>query len=384
MNLNINIWKLAVTIALLLMPSAVPMLAQRLDPGTEHSKNIKAVDEYLPAPGQFVNELPVATADDTPASMAAKCTAILRSNADKLDSGLPLDASGGNDDDYSSSYLISLGAYGGYITFHFDHSIANIPGRRDLLILGNSNQSLMTQLEGGASEPGIVMVSKDVNGNGLPDDPWYELAGSADVDSIGKVDYSYSVTYQPAAMQPIPWTDSQGRQGFVERLGFHKQEYYPLWISGSLQFSGTLLPPNAVDLSGVGTNWVRVFLRYGYADNRPNTDTDGNSFDLDWAVGADRKPVKLDFVDFVRVYTGVNQTCGWTGETSTEICHAEDMHLAESLQAISDAVAAIATVRQESAAATAVYDMHGRQLAAPRRGISIVRGSNGIAVKVIK
>ena len=33
-------------------------------------------------------------------------------------------------------------------------------------------------LSGGSSEPGIVLVSKDTNGNGLADDEWYELAGS--------------------------------------------------------------------------------------------------------------------------------------------------------------------------------------------------------------
>ena len=30
----------------------------------------------------------------------------------------------------------------------------------------------------GSSEPGIVWVMQDINGNGLPDDEWYELKGS--------------------------------------------------------------------------------------------------------------------------------------------------------------------------------------------------------------
>ena len=29
-----------------------------------------------------------------------------------------------------------------------------------------------------SNEPGIVWVMQDVNGNGLPDDEWYELRGS--------------------------------------------------------------------------------------------------------------------------------------------------------------------------------------------------------------
>jgi hypothetical protein len=80
-----------------------------------------------------------------------------------------------------------------------------------------------------------------------------------------------------------------------------------------------------------------MFLRYGYADNKPNDDAEANSFDFDWAVDAQRQPVSLDFVDFVRVYTGVNQFCGWMAETSTEIAHVEDLHLDASLQAIREA-----------------------------------------------
>ena len=38
-------------------------------------------------------------------------------------------------------------------------------------------------------------------------------------------------------------------------------------------------------------------------------------------------PVHLPGVDFIRVYTGVNQQCGWLGETSTELSRAEDLHV---------------------------------------------------------
>ena len=316
----------------------LPLSAQRMDNPDNPSKYIVAVDEYRPAPGQFVNELPLATAEDTPASMAQKCTDVLLRNAARMAEGKSLEPDTSDDDDYDASYLLTLGAWGGYVIFHFDHSIANVKGQRDLLILGNSNKSAMTTLDGGASEPGIVMVSKDVNQNGLPDDPWYELSGSADVDSVGKVVYDYAITYQKAPMQNIPWTDNHGGSGYVQRVGFHKQEYYPLWVNDeTLHFTGTLLPPNGIDTNGVGTNWVRMFLRYGYADNKPNDDAEANSFDFDWAVDAQRQPISLDFVDFVRVYTGVNQFCGWMAETSTEIAHVEDLHLDASLQAIREA-----------------------------------------------
>ena len=51
------------------------------------------------------------------------------------------------------------------------------------------------------------------------------------------------------------------------------------------------------------------------------------SFDIGWAVDKKGNKVYLPGVDFIRVYTGVNQYCGWLGETSTEITGAKDLHV---------------------------------------------------------
>ena len=175
------------------------------------------------------------------------------------------------------------------------------------------------------------MVSQDTNNNGLPDDAWYELSGSADVDSVGKVIYGYQCTYTYAPMSNIPWSDNMNNSGTIDRLDmFHPQEYFPLWLKdkGTLTFFGTRLPNNAHDTSGNGTYWVLDALRYGYADNKPNTDIEANSFKIDWAVDpVTRTPVSLQYVDFVRVYTALNQKAGWLGETSTEITGAKDLHM---------------------------------------------------------
>jgi hypothetical protein len=80
-----------------------------------------------------------------------------------------------------------------------------------------------------------------------------------------------------------------------------------------------------VDESGTGSYYVQYAYPWGYADNYPNTD-DRSNFDIDWAVDAGGNPVYLPAVHFVKVYTGVNQYCGWLGETSTEIMGAEDLH----------------------------------------------------------
>ena len=237
---------------------------------------------------------------DDAAAMAQKCTNLLANN------------NGG---------VVTLGGYGGYITFHFDHSVKNVPGEYDLLINGNANAS--------SAEAGIVMVSQDTNNNGLPDDAWYELSGSADVDSVGKVIYGYQCTYTYAPMSNIPWSDNMNNSGTVDRNTFHAQEYFPQWLKdkGTLTFFGTRLPNNAHDTSGSGTYWVLDALRYGYVDNKPNSDIEANSFKIDWAVDpVTRTPVSLQYIDFVRVYTALNQKAGWLGETSTEITGAKDLH----------------------------------------------------------
>ena len=300
----------------------------------EHSKYIQAVDEYRPAPGQYVNDAPEYEEGDTEADMIRKCNERV--------AGLgPLDA-----------HIVALGGWGGYITFHFDHPIANIPGQRDFAVWGNAYQEMRHLVFGGMNEAGIVMVSKDDNGNGLPDDQWYEISGSCDVDSAGKVTYGYEITYQRNPMNDIPWIDNQGNSGTIDRNHYHEQEYFPLWLTDDeLTFRGTRLPDNMLNLSDqVDQSWspyyyVLLGFRYGYADNLPNfTDdadatsynTEGCGIDISWAVDEQRQPVSLDHIDFVRVYTGLNQKCpqpDWWGETSTEFLCAEDLHLEASLEA---------------------------------------------------
>ncbi len=378
MNRNINstgnvIRMVRVLIALFTIHcSLFTAKAQRMDDVAVHSKYIQAVDEYRPAPGQWTNVIPEYEEGDTEADMVRKCTESIAG-------------------DYYSTHLISLGGWGGYVTFHFDHSIANVPGQRDFAIWGNAYQEMKNLVFGGMNEAGIVMVSKDVNGNGKPDDPWYEISGSCDVDSVGKVIYNYEVTYRQNSMKDIPWTDNQGNSGTVDRLysyDNHQQEYYPLWLPDGLTFKGTRLPDNMQNLSDqVDGSWspyyyVLIGFRYGYADNLSNwTDkSDANSWnyegcgiDISWAVDENRQPVDLDFVDFVRVYTGLNQKCpqpDWWGETSTEIQAAEDIHLEASIEAIKNAQTGIRSVIKD-ASQKRFYDLQGRNVIPSKKGVYI-------------
>ena len=350
-------------LSLLLLP--LSSMAQRMDDVPMHSKYIQAVDEYRPAPGQYINDLPEYEEGDTEADMIRKCTEQLADNA---------------------RGMVNLGAWGGYITFHFDHSIANVPGQRDFAIWGNSYQEELGLFPGaGMGEAGIVMVAKDANGNGLPDDPWYEISGSCDVDSVGKVDYGYEVTYHRNPMGKIPWEDNRGNRDSLDRWNrYHPQEYYPLWLPDGLTFRGTRLPRNGWDFTASVPRsysqyfWVLYFFAWGYADNQPNTLSDretpnieGCGIDIGWAVDDDRRPVSLDFIDFVRVYTGINQKCGWLLETSTEILGAEDLHLDASIRAIADVTSGISPIRPQGPVEGYVYNLQGRRTTPSSKGVHI-------------
>ena len=92
--------------------------------------------------------------------------------------------------------------------------------------------------------------------------------------------------------------------------------------------------------------------------------------------------MSLDFVDFVRVYSGLNQTVGILGETSTEVSEAEDLHLEESIAAI------IATGIDDingshKSTEVARYAANGARITTPRRGMNIVKMSNGEVRKVL-
>ena len=186
-------------------------------------------------------------------------------------------------------------------------------------------------------------------------------------------------------MKEIPWEDNRGGSGVIDRMDKynHTQEYYPEWLEDNLSFRGTLLPGNAIDSNGKGTYWVLMFLRDGYVDNKPASNREANSFDISWAVDEHRKPVSLDFVDFIRVYTAVNQKCGWLGETSTEVMGAEDLHLDASVEKVRQAIAGITSLNRDIHQAISCFSMEGKQLNGTRPGLNIVRMSDGKINKLI-
>jgi formylglycine-generating enzyme required for sulfatase activity len=163
----------------------------------------------------------------------------------------------------------SLGTTGGYAIFGFDHSVEN-SGDYDLFIQGNAF--------GSWEEPGIVWVSQDDNGDGLPNDTWYELAGREGNDPSTRYARKY---YRPKAADTVSrWEDNTGKTGTAgvrideERVGF------PYWID--------------CDYVIYHGSTGRTGQVYVDTPARP-------SFKISDAVQADGSPVDLAYIDFVKI-----------------------------------------------------------------------------------
>jgi hypothetical protein len=204
---------------------------------------------------------------------------------------------------------VSLGAFGGYAVYGFDHTVINQADKEDIIIYGNAFANF--------SEPGVVWVMQDENGNGKPDDTWLELAGS----EVGKPGYvrDYSVTYTRSTppVLSVSWKDSKGDSGIVKQ-SYHKFNHYPLWISADkFTRTGTLLPSTGIKGSSSAA------LGFGYADNTSG----GDRVDIGNAIDKDGKKVILRGIDFIKIQTGIMADLTVFGELSTEVTGIADISL---------------------------------------------------------
>ena len=262
--------------------------------------NITVIDmfmiyDYTPAPGQFIGELKTGGFNGTETTHE--------------------DAIAYAEQRLMNEKFVSLGAFGGYIIVGFDRIVENSEGY-DFSIGGNSFD--------GSSEPGVVWVMQDENGDGEPNDTWYELSGS----ETGKAEtiQNYTVTYYrpEASKMDVQWSDNMGGSGVVEYLeDFHNQNsYYPTWIEAdSYTLRGTLLKSRSYDSSGNGSKWVNPAFGWGYADNASTIDNLNreNLFEISNAIDEQGNAVKLEYIDFIKVQSAIQQQCGWIGEVSTEV-----------------------------------------------------------------
>ena len=211
---------------------------------TQTDEPVARILEYTPAPGQFINE-------------EARSGGAF-DNVDTPEKACRYAAAR-----FAENNWVSLGGWGGYLVAAFAEPVPNTGGY-DLYVKGNAMNT--------SSEPGVVWVMQDANGNGVPDDTWYELKGS-EYDNAATI-RGYAVTYTPLADGSAAWTDDRGGSGTIDRMDEHTQASY-----------GT-------------TNRLRI------SD----------------AVTADGSPANLQQIDFIKVQTGVNAKAPLIGEISTEVC----------------------------------------------------------------
>ena len=153
-------------------------------------------------------------------------------------------------------------------------------------------------------------------------------------------------------------------------------------------FRGTKLADNYIDESGTGTYYVQYAYGWGYVDNHPNNDARSN-FKIEWAVDDEGNSVELPGIHFVKVYTAVNQYCGWLGETSTEVMGAQDLHLLPDgsntsvgsvkdspiLSLLQNPVREHLVIASEEVCSAQVYNQQGKMV----RQFALVSGTNRIS-----
>ena len=291
--------------------SAYILLFLSLSLGVARAQYITEVLSYTPAPGQFINSAPWGT----PGSVQSIVGGI--------------------------SGSLCLGAFGGSVVFRFDSAIMNHPDNPygvDFTIFGNP----MAQW----SEPGVVFVMEDENGNGKADDTWYELAGSDHPFSSTK--RNFSATYfnpNQSEAADVPWENQDGDEGFIRANSVHLQPYYPLLDSfpgignSETLYTGTLLE-GAVDVNhppllisgrrafGYADNQTRGSAPYTLPDNPYTAEVEnsgGDAFDISWAIDDEGSYVELEQIHFVKVQSAILHEGGFLGEVSTEITGAVDV-----------------------------------------------------------
>ena len=248
----------------------------------------------------------------------------------------------------NANYVL-LGGWGGYIVAGFDHNVKNRQDFYDLAIFSQN---------GVGNEPAVIFVMKDTNENKIPDDIWYEIGGS----ETGKEGYQREakVTYYKEENLSLPMFytmqgDKDTKHYLINGYGENASStwWWPLYdvldaneyhainigeddLGSFITFTGTLLPHSKEFINGQWSDISQKFT-FGYGENYSGDDykfvpfgkgiRGANLIDISDAIDSDGNPVNLEFINFIKIQTGVLQVCGQMNEVSSEIAGAADLHL---------------------------------------------------------
>ncbi len=251
-------------------------------PALAHAQFASRVIAYTPAPGQFV---------DDPAF-----------NDPSRALGAPI---GGGLLTADLTSLATLGGFGGSITLAFNELVednASNPLGLDFIVFGSAFYVAGNHNRRWA-EAGLVEISLDTNANGLADDAWFTIPGSA-----------LSAPITP----PLP---SAFNGPVLENLSGNETEQH--W--GYADLSPALLLGDTDADNIVDDQSADPADFYTFPDDPTTIGVDpgsagGDAFDIAWAINpVTGAPANLPGFHFIRITTAVDHTNAVFGEVSTEI-----------------------------------------------------------------
>lgn len=299
------------------------------------------VVDYLPAPGQFVNN-PLF-------------------NDPSRGLGPPI---GGGTTTPDNTKLVTLGGFGGSITLGFDETVLDDPLNPrglDAIVFSNA-----TWVAGDPTrrfaEAATIEISRDVNGNGIADDSWFVVRSSslpaapADAQRAQMWDASgatltppedvrwypnaaffpkIGASYETSAFEaPVEFAgsvlDHPGGAGAVLEAYFGYAELSPTLLLGDLSGAdGGVFDNSLADLEDDAAIDPGIF--YTTPDDPFVVGIDsgsggGDAFDIAWAVDpATGASANLDGFDFIRITTAIDAINAPFGEKSAEVAAVSDV-----------------------------------------------------------
>ena len=251
-------------------------------PTLAHAQFASRVVDYSPAPGQFVSD----PAFNDPSRAL----------------GAPI---GGGLLTADLTSLVTLGGFGGSLTLAFDTPVEDDesnPLGLDCIVFGSAFYVAGNENRRWA-EAGLIEISYDTNANGLADDEWFTIPGSALAAPM-------TLPLPPAFNGPI--LENGSGDDTEEHFGY--ADLSPTLLLGDSDADNIVDDPNAnpADFYTTPDDPATTGIDAGSAG--------GDAFDIAWAINPiTGTPANLTGFHFIRITTAVDHTNPVFGEVSTEI-----------------------------------------------------------------